>query len=59
VGQIPGSFSGISLTSRTREAASLLTYFTRAEEKLRAADMPNWDADGYKKLQEQIEKLKK
>jgi len=37
---------------------SALTYFTRAEEKLRAADMPNWDADGYKKLQEQIEKLR-
>jgi tetratricopeptide (TPR) repeat protein len=38
---------------------SALAYLTQAEEKLRAADMPNWDADGYKKLQEQIEKLGK
>lgn len=37
---------------------SALSFFVRAEEKLRAADMPNWDAEGFKKLQEQIEKLK-
>jgi len=37
---------------------SALTYFVRAEEKLRAADMPNWDAEAYKKLQEQIAALK-
>jgi tetratricopeptide (TPR) repeat protein len=37
---------------------SALSFLTRAEEKLRAADMPNWDAEGYKKLQELIGKLK-
>jgi tetratricopeptide (TPR) repeat protein len=37
---------------------SALTYFIRAEEKLRAADMLNWDADGFKKLREQINKLR-
>lgn len=37
---------------------SALSHFSKAEEKLKAADMPNWDSDGYKKLQEQIASLK-
>ena len=37
---------------------SALALFIRAEGKLRAADMANWDPEGYKKLQEQIEKLR-
>lgn len=43
------------LQSRSDSALHLLE---RAEEKLRAADMPNWDAEGYKKLVEQIQALK-
>ena len=40
------------------EPDSALAFLVRAEEKLRAADMPSWDAEGYKKLQEQIVGLK-
>jgi tetratricopeptide (TPR) repeat protein len=37
---------------------SALSYLTQAEEKLQAAGMPEWDPDGYKKLQGQIKNLK-
>lgn len=40
------------------EPDSALAFFLRAEEHLRAADMPSWDPEGYKKLQDQIAKLK-
>ena len=40
------------------EPDSALAFLVRAEEKLRAADVPNWDAEGFKKLQEQIAGLK-
>ena len=35
-----------------------LEFLTAAEEKLKASGMPDWDPDGFKKLQNQIETLK-
>ena len=46
----------IELTKENYKAA--LDHLVIAEEKLKAEDMPNWDADGYKKLVEQIAETK-
>jgi tetratricopeptide (TPR) repeat protein len=37
---------------------SALSYFSRAEEKLKQAGMPEWDSAGFAKLQNQIAELK-
>ena len=39
------------------KAETALAYLVRGAEKLKAVDMPNWDPDGFQKLQEQIDSL--
>ena len=46
----------IEFTQGNKQIA--LRYYSEAAEKLRQADMPNWDPEGYKKLTDKINELK-
>lgn len=55
-GMTDREFGEIALSESNPDSA--LSYFSKAEEKLRQAGMPDWDSAGFAKLQNQIAELK-